>query len=254
MGLLLLVCFADLSAVLTVIEPGQQLEFGPYHVEVVGSPPVEERLVVRDRAGRIVYQLSDAHFQISLLDVTGDGVPELRVVHDPGGSCCSGTERFFTRQGGFRELFAVDRGRGEGLTRIRDLDGDGRPELVFEITLWASEYIACTSNPGCRLDRVVVVGWDGIGYADQTRRFPQLSRQQALRYRQVLGEEDLHRQHALAGYYGNAILAGDEAGARRWIEKWAGGADVSDDDRDWLATYGERVREEFLADPLSAPR
>jgi hypothetical protein len=251
MGLLLLVWFADLSAASAKLDSDpKQLEFGDYHVEVVGPPHGEERLVVRDRAGRIVYQRSDARFQLSLLDVTGDGVPELRVVHDPRGSCCSGTERFFTRQGGFRELFAVDRGRGEGLTRMADLDGDGRPELVFEITLWASEYIACTSNPGCRLERVVVVGWDGHRYGDRTRRFPQLSRALARRYRQALGEDDVHLQQALAGYYGNASLAGDEKQARHWIGNWARAEDVRSEDRGWLAAHGEETRREFLADRL----
>jgi hypothetical protein len=233
--------------------PGaRHVDFRPYRVDVSEPTPHEELLTIRDRAGRILYELRDAGIEVSLMDVTGDGVPELRVINDPHGSCCRGTEHFFTREGGFRELFAVDRGRGEGLSSVRDLDGDGRPELIFDVTLWASDYIHCTSSPECRLSRVVVVGWDGRGYVDRTRRFPSLSRKLARDYRDALVDPDnFHRQQALAGYLGNSVLAGDDAPARRWILDWARKMDLSDADREWLGSRAKTVREEFLANPLA---
>ena len=213
--------------------------WGPYKVQVDELPDGEQRARILD-GSRVLDEIVDARIEVSFWEVTGSGDRELRIVHDPRGSCCTGIERWFTRDSGFQPMFSIDRGHGEGFVEVRDLDGDGRPELVFAITVWASEFIECASNPECRLDRVAIVGWDGDRYRDRTRAFPEVSRRLA---DEIWADHRWRLQHQVAGFYGNALLAGDEPSALRWIAHRLSGSRT---DASWFARKRREIRREFL--------
>ncbi len=235
---------ADLTAPDRPRDVRASYSWGPYRVEIQELPTHEQRLTVKDAAGRTLHELTDAYFNVAFTEITGRGVPELQVVQKNGGSCCSGIEHFFSREDGFRHLFSIDRGRGEGLREVRDLDGDGRPELLFDVTLWAGDYLECMSNPGCRIARRVIVGSSGGRYRDRTRAFPAFSRLLSVEYRDEVKRAS-NRQQQLAGFYGNALLAGEGERARSWVL-----AHASDHERTWFLKEEPRLRKEFLAAPF----
>ena len=189
--------------------------WGSDTVEVRRVDDHDAQVTIRDHNGPVI-ELGDFSATIGFRDVTGDGIAELQVVLDGGGSCCSGVEHWYQRTDRVRRLFAIDRGRGEGLTEVRDLDHRGRPELIFALTHWLGDAFACTSSPGCRLDRVVVLGWDGHRYRDRTRAFPAAARALARSYLASVDDEPLA---SLAGYYGNAVTVGDGPAAARRIAR-----------------------------------
>lgn len=71
----------------------------------------------------------------------------------------------------------------------------------------------------------MVIGWNGTRYVDQTRRYPEPSRQLAREYRVTFcaalarhGQRaEEARRSAAAGYYGSAVAIGEGAAARRWL-------------------------------------
>jgi hypothetical protein len=247
--LLLLVCrvaFADLAAGRP--RPSNHLAWGPFSVDTAQKGDGTLRLTIRDRAKRLLYEVSDAHIDADLIEITGRGDYELRVITYVGGSCCSGVEHFFTYEGGFRHLFTVDRGHGVGLRSVRDLDGDGRPEILFDTEVWVE--MPCSSNPECRVERVVVVGWQGGRYRDRTRDFPGWSREQAREYRKLVVADDSHRANPIVGYYVNAVLSGDEASALRLIRSLRLEG-YQDEARRWFFANAAALRRQFLADATS---
>lgn len=108
-------------------------------------------------------------------------------------------------------LFAIDRGRGEGFVGARDLDGRGRPEVIFHTTHWVGDAVATSYE---RLERVVVVGWDRGRYRDRTAAFPAASRDLGRQYLAMLDDQPVA---AVAGYYTSALVIGDGPRALRRI-------------------------------------
>jgi hypothetical protein len=187
-------------------------------------------------------------------DWTGDGVPELRLTASSGGAYCCYVEYLFDRTRGVENALML-RSREYHLTKgwvfgnrdfvasnqlLRDLDGDGRPEIVVEND--AIQYVNGATHGATTLQ---VLSWDGRRYLDASKRFPKIARERERAYRRILDKE-FGTQYwffdAAAGYYAEALLAGDRDEARAWIAAHApvdrvhpkGGAD-------WLAETGPEI-------------
>jgi hypothetical protein len=138
----------------------------------------------------------------------------------PAAHCCH-TEYYFTREGGLRNLLIFD-GRNSGISALKDLNGDGRPELLAGSDVLAYfDDLSFAASPEIQM----VIGWNGTRYVDQTRRYPEPSRQLAREYRVTFRaaverhgrQAEEARRSAAAGYYGNAVAIGEGAAARRWL-------------------------------------
>lgn len=199
----------------------------------------------------LLLDLDDRWAEIGFHDVTGDGVDELQIVLQNGGSCCSGVEHWFerTRRGDSEQvdpLFVLDRGRGEGFVAARDLDGRGRPELLFRTTHWVGDAIA---TPHERLERVVVVGWDGQRYRDRTAAFPAASRALGQEYLAMLDDDPVA---AVAGYYTSALVLGDGPRALRRIAALRRRDELRDELLAGRIDY-RALRATFAESPLTEP-
>lgn len=78
-------------------------------------------------------------------DITGDGVPDLVVSHDTGGSGCGAGSTVFQiggeKQGGFKKLADLPCGR------FQDVDGDGLPEFIAADTSFAYKWTSGAESP-----------------------------------------------------------------------------------------------------------
>jgi hypothetical protein len=157
------------------------------------------------------YEVENANIEWKQQELTGAGAPELIVVDDPMGSCCSGIENVFTRDIELQHLLSIDPGRGEGLTEVRDLDGRGRPELVYDLENFVGLELVT------HLSSRVVIGWDGTRYRDRSREFPQIARAEAAKYRALIEQDHPDEFGNVANYYYNALLVGDAVTAKRFI-------------------------------------
>ena len=199
--------------------------WGPYTVvvEKTGTDDfAPQRLQVRDAHGASLREVRDQRVMaVAFEEFTGSGSPELHVTTLSGGAHCCGKDYVFTHEGGLRNLLIFDGDNG-GINAIKDLNGDGRPEILASSDALAYFGDLCYA---CSPTLKMVIGWDGRRYADQTRRFPADARALAQEYRRDFlktrhqkGDtaEEMRRMNA-AGYYGNALMVGDGPAARRWL-------------------------------------
>jgi hypothetical protein len=199
--------------------------WGPYTVvvEKVGAGDWDgERARVLDAGGQVLREVENQRITgVSFRDLTGEGTPDLWLSTFSGGAHCCSTDYFFTREGGLRNLLIFD-GRNGGINAIKDLNGDGRPEILAgsDVLAYFADlpYAASPWMP-------MVIGWEGERYVDQTRRYPDRPRKQGLEYRgdlqKALGQKgelaEQSRRMGAAGYYANALVAGEGTAARAWI-------------------------------------
>lgn len=121
---------------------------------------------------------------------------------------------------------------------VKYLTGKGTPQLVVEND--AIQHVnGSTHGP----TTVLVLAWNGSRYLDATRRFPELPRARAIEYRNRIPvdtagrfTETLDNDDLAAGYYANALLAGDEAVARSWLIEHGG-----DSMSVWLNRVGPQI-------------
>jgi hypothetical protein len=203
--------------------------WGPYRVLVESFQRGEEslhRVRILDGEGHPLREVRDARvLAAAFLELTGGRDPELHVsTYTDGAHCCT-TDYYFTREGGVRNLLIFD-GFNGGVIAAKDLNGDGRPELIASSdTLAYFGGISYAQSPWIRM----VIGWDGRRYTDQTRRYPDGSRREVRRYQDAFlatfkqrdqwAEES--RRGAAAGSYANALAIGEGAAARRWLMRHA---------------------------------
>jgi hypothetical protein len=167
----------------------------------------------------------------SLEDFTGDGVPELHLMGWTGGAYCCYTDLLFQRtpQGvrnilifGGRE-YHLHKTLNGAQSPMRDLDGDGRAELTVE-----NDAIAHVNGSTHGATSVLILRWNGARFVAATQKFPALARVRAFEYRSaVLRKTDFQGvggSDLLAGYYANAVLAGETQAARTWLRAAGYGA------------------------------
>jgi hypothetical protein len=202
--------------------------------------------------------------EVRFVEITGGGIPELYVRTYTGGMHCCSTEYYFTQDGGLRNVLIFN-GGNHCITEVKDLNGDGRPELIADSDVFA--YYDDLGFMGSPIV-VLVIGWDGHRYRDQTRDYPTPARSRAQAYQAellqlltqpelwwlerlpeetrkwlVTSEADLRRYLATTrkqlalGYYANMLVSGEDVAARAWLLERLPG-----ETREWLVASETDLR------------
>jgi hypothetical protein len=226
------------------------LRWGAYTVRFFHyvNEALADAVQIRDSKGRVMREVraprivdSDAVFE----DVNRDGVPELRVLAWTRGAYCCYTEFFFDRTRGVRNIlifagreYHSKKGSYAGHP-FRDLNGDGRFEIVLE-----NDAIAQVNGSTHGPTTALVLEPNGSRYVDATRRFARFAIARALEYRAQIGLDADGRFDAaggaldpMAGYYANALLAGQDRAARAWLIRHGGPRA-----QEWLRAAEPRIR------------
>ncbi len=207
----------------------------------------DERLVdvarILDGKGRLRFEVRHSklvgpldEYGSLLMDFNGDGVPELRILGWSGGAYCCYTEYLFDLRGGLKNILIYRGGEyhlfkgnefGGGNPEndpVRYLEGRRKPLLVSE-----NDAIQHVNGSAHGPTTVLALEWDGSRYVNATKRYPQLPRSRSIRYRDLIPldsdgrfKDELTNSDLAAGYYANALLAGDEKTARAWLGAWRG--------------------------------
>ena len=226
--------------------------WGPYTVTVesVGKGDLApQRLRILDRSGRTRIEVDDRQItDVETVPLTGRGSDDLHVTAYTGGAHCCSTDYFFSRRGGLHNVLVFG-GGNDGINAIRDIDGDGRPEVLAsnDVLAYVGD-LAYAGSPHLPL----VLKWDGRRFVDRTARFPRLVMSRVGEFRKALvdnatksGEEaDLERRYGAAGYYGCMLLLGRGTEAARWVGRY-----LPPGDRAWFRRYRPEAREALAATP-----
>lgn len=223
--------------------------WGAYTVQVVkqGKEAFDpERFRILDARGRVVKEIQGLRItDLQFPKLDPHGPPALQATGFTGGAHCCFVDYFFTRDRGVRNLLIFN-GGNDSVGEIKDLNGDGRPEMIAGNDSLAYfggvPYVFCAHLE-------MVIGWDGKQYVDQTRRYPKRALAQAQELRDELvkalhsKEEDAESQRrgAAAGYYASMLLAGQGASARAWLDK-----ELPASTRDWLKENEDDLRKAVL--------
>ena len=194
---------------------GWTREWGEYRVSLTEEYPSEsaadvgyltERLVV-SRGGETLVEITDEHISVSFPELTGQGAPELFVETYSGGAhCCFGYHVYTQDYGPLDNLIEGNWGSG-GFREMKDLDGDGRDELVL---IHIYEYLdgVCFA---CSPALLRVFAWEDFRFADVTKRLPAETRKlmrEALSSLDSEGYGPYRFGHA-ATYWVNAVALGE---------------------------------------------
>jgi hypothetical protein len=193
-------------------------------VEKVGKEefsPARARIL--DSKGRVVQEIQDQRFEtVELVEMDGTPPAELHLSAFSGGAHCCSTDYWFTQKGGVRNLLIFD-GGNEGISGMKDLNGDGRKEILAGNDCLA--YFGDLSYAASPSSLTMILGWNGRKYTDQTRRYPAQAMKQIASYKQAFLDakkakpdiaQDMSRLGA-AGYYGGMLTIGRGKEARAWL-------------------------------------
>jgi hypothetical protein len=212
-------------------EPPYRAQWGSYVVTV--TPTVfttsgsEQRFGITDASGNPLLEIRAPFINlVDYPDLDGrHGGDFIRIITHPESNTLADIRTYcFTRRGGLRKILAMP----YTFDTLRDLDGDGRPELISDSPA-PLEWAAGLCH-GCCPSVMVVLRWNGKHYVVATRRFPNIARRKAAEYRgeflRVMRRfdqnGDAHASHdtlmsPALGYWANLALIGDEARAEKEI-------------------------------------
>jgi len=255
MRLLLILLSLTLARSMPNYDPDRlpyQASWGPYTVRVENAgrgDDASQRLRILDRARTTRIEVDDRQIMgVESVSLTGRGSDELRVTAFTGGAHCCSTDYFFSRREGLRTLL-VFTGGNDGINAIRDLDGDGRPEILAgNDALAYTGDLSYAASPHLPL----VLAWNGRRFVDRTAHFPRLVEARAREYRNALSKsagkpgEDARdeRRYGAAGYYACMLLLAKGPESARWIRPH-----LSRDDRSWFQRYQAEARAALAATP-----
>ncbi len=194
----------------------EKMAWGSYGVRIEQADEVEKVLrIVKD--GRTQISIRDYDLSASLVEITGRPPKDLWVHAFSGGAHCCFTSYLFTQEGGLRNILELFHGN-TGM-EVKDLDGDGRGELVVyrDYGYFGGLCYACSPVA------VEVYRWDGARFYDATLQFPEATNKKAAKYRwecqdALARKADAAELEGLAlGYWANMLRVGRGAEARRWL-------------------------------------
>jgi hypothetical protein len=236
-------------------EPGgRRAACGAYEVVPSGFRASGEatRLTIQ-KAGRLLVSLTDwSVISSECDDITADKIPELVVRTFSGGAHCCETLRVYALGDTPRLLLLYEANNAMG-AEVRDLDGDGRRELILGDDTFAYDDDLCYACSPANLP--LVACFNGTRFEDCTRRFPDLVRQRRDAYlaRVVAGGDEDARQHARGAALGVVALSallGEEqqgldlvrkAGADETVMTWL--ARSLPRIHDWLEIRGRKLKD-----------
>lgn len=210
------------------------------------------RLTIQ-KAGRLLVSLTDWSILSSDCDdITADRVPELVVRTFNGGAHCCETLRVYALDEKPRLLLVYEANNAVG-AEVRDLDGDGRRELLLGDDTFAYFDDLCYACSPASLPMVAC--YTGQRFEDCTRRFPDLLRERRDRYLARVGpaaDEDARQpiRGAALGVVAVSALLGEQAqgldlvrkaGAEEPVVAWL--TKSLPRVREWLDTRGRKLKD-----------
>jgi hypothetical protein len=255
LALLLAASAGTLAARLAQAPPQvQRSACGAYEVvpSGFGDSGRPSRLTIQ-KAGRLLVSLTDWSILSSDCDdITADRIPELVVRTFDGGAHCCETLRVYALGERPRLLLVYEANNAMG-AEVRDLDGDGRRELLLGDDTFAYFDDLCYACSPASLPMVAC--YAGQRFEDCTRRFPDLLRERRDRYLARVGPaagEDARQviRGAALGVVAVSALLGQEqqglelvrqAGADESVVAWL--TKSLPRIREWLDTRGRKLKE-----------
>jgi hypothetical protein len=199
--------------------PLKTVAWGGYTLRIEGKP--EGGQVARILAGeRTQLEIQGWLLNASFGEVTGKAPKELLITDFSGGAHCCLTVYLFTQEGGVRNLLYEE--LGDESLELRDLDGDGRFELVLARIYSYFGDLPFALSPGV----VRVYAYDGSVFYEVTRNLPSLTLREVARYRKAFlegkrrGDLEAMKGNAL-GYWVNALVVGRGVAAKSWLMQHA---------------------------------
>ena len=212
-----------------------QARWGPYTVRVAGKIDPDEintfaalTFKITDRRGRLLKALGGRIEEVEFVKTGKNLPPAIHVVWQRELAGHYGyIDYVFTRQNGVRCALLFE-GNNYGIKRFVDLDGDGQKEILADSDILAYDGYSFGSSPAV----LVVFGWNGRRYINQTPRFAWRVRVEANHYQREVeiglrknrklspenrNDDAVHGQ--IAGYFGNSYEIGRAANAGRWLKK-----------------------------------
>jgi hypothetical protein len=194
---------------------------------VVSLPEADYRFRIADSSGHVLREIHAPFIdRVDYPNLSGLGSSEeLRVIASPTNNTIAEIRTYcFTRRGGVRNILLMPDGFGV----LRDLDHDGRPELLADDAA-PLEWVDGLSH-GCCPSVMLVLRWDGDRYVTANRRFQTVPLSKARKYREEFltalrrfkdpqGGE-VTRDDLLGpaiGYWANLATIGQQTIARRWL-------------------------------------
>jgi len=225
--------------------PVARLSCGAYEAvpSGVGQSGHPTRLSIQ-RDGRLLQTVSDWWItRVDCSDIENDNTPELLVASYSGGAHCCETLRVWTLEPKApRRILEYEAGNAGGF-ELRDVDGNGRLELLLGDDSFA--YFDDLSY-ACSPRRFPLVACSGAtGWLNCTRQFPEVLRPALAGYVDQLapvGSDDARLQTvkgAALGVLALSVLLGEEEAGLETVRR----AVASDDVMKWLERARPKVRD-----------
>lgn len=204
------------------------------------------------KAGRLLVTVADWSVTAAgCEELTGDRVPELVVRTASGGAGCCETVRVFGLGAKPRLLLLYQANHAPG-AEARDIDGDGRAELILgDDTFAYFDDLSHAASPALPL----VACFGGDRFADCTPRFPELlrdlRRRHAARLAPPAGDEAVSEARGAAlGVIAASALLGEEDEGLRMVRDAVTDPRVTDwvkkalpRVRDWVTARGRKLKD-----------
>ncbi len=180
------------------------------------APYLYRHRLVLEKYGLPEFTLEDEYIHFELHQITGEGPPELVIQTFSGGAHCCFTAYVYTQDPG--ELVNLHQGdwRSGGIRTVKDLDQDGKDEIVFLYSYDYLDRICFACSPGV----IRVFAWEKGRFVDATPRFPErtekLMKEAYAEIKQAHGD---WKFGAAATYWINAYALGRGEEAWRRLEK-----------------------------------
>lgn len=249
-----LVCAATVTAGWAQGAPVTRLPCGAYEAvpSGVGSAGKPTRLSIQ-KGGRLLLTISDWSItRVDCADFNNDKTLELLVTTYSGGAHCCETLRAWALGTSPRQILQFAGGNADGF-ELRDLDGDGRMELLIGDDSFAYFDDLCYACSPSHLPMVACYA-DGA-FQDCTRRFPEVLRSALTRYLDRVKPPDADTdikqvEGAALGVLAISVLLGEEdkgveavrqAAASEEVMKWLERARPKV--RDWAEARGRKIKD-----------
>jgi len=242
LALAILACATD-PACAQQPRPVQRVACGEYEVVPSGFRAAREpsRLLIQ-KEGRLLVSIADWRVvSADCDDITADGVLELVVRTFSGGAHCCETLRVYSLGDAPRQLLLYEANNAMGV-EVRDIDGDGRRELILGDDTFAYFDDLCYACSPAHLP--LVACYTGARFEDCTRRFPELVRERRDGFMARVGPAAdtaalAHVKGAALGVLATSVLVGEEEQAMSAVRQAGPGESVLA----WLSKALPRVRE-----------